>query len=64
MNLSLHLSTEGSISLKIQSFLVVQMLHAMRMIISMKKGMLRCLRIRLIMEGTGLVVGITMPIEA
>jgi hypothetical protein len=43
---------------------VVQMLHSMRMIISMKKGMPRCLRIRLIMEGTGLVVGIAMPIEA
>jgi hypothetical protein len=40
------------------------MLHAMRMIISMKKGMSRCLQIRLIMEGTGLVVGTAMPIEA
>jgi hypothetical protein len=40
------------------------MLHAIKMIISMKKGRLRSLLILLIIEVTGLVVGIVIPIEA
>jgi hypothetical protein len=40
------------------------MLHAIKMMISMKKGRLRSLLILLIIEVTGLVVGILIPIEA
>jgi hypothetical protein len=38
MNFPLHLSTVGFTFLKIQSFLVVQILQVIKMIISMKKG--------------------------
>jgi hypothetical protein len=40
------------------------MLHAIKMIISIKKGRLRSLLILLIIEVTGLVVGTVIPIEA
>jgi hypothetical protein len=40
------------------------MLHAIKMIISMKKGRLRSLLILLIIEVTSLVVGTVIPIEA
>jgi hypothetical protein len=40
------------------------MLHAIRMMISMKKGRLRSLLILLIIEAIDLVVGIVIPIEA
>jgi hypothetical protein len=40
------------------------MLHAIRMMISMKKGRLRSLLILMIIEAIDLVVGIVIPIEA
>jgi hypothetical protein len=54
---------EGSMLLKIQSFLVVQILQAIRIMISMKKGAARWRLIWLMMVGTLLVVITEMPIE-
>jgi hypothetical protein len=42
LNFALHLSTVGSVFLKIQSFLVIQMLHDIMMIISIKKVTCKC----------------------
>jgi hypothetical protein len=64
MNFPLHLSTEGSISLKIQSFLVVQMLQAMRMIIFMKKGTPNCCLMQSNICGKDLVGATEIPMEA
>jgi hypothetical protein len=64
MNLILQTSTLGSMLLKIQSFLVFQMLQTMMIIISMKNGTPKFLLIRIRIWGTGLEVATEIPIEA
>lgn len=62
--LLLKFCTVGSISLKIQSFLVVQMLQVMRIIISIKKDTWSFSLISLKMPRRGLVVNTPAPMDA
>jgi hypothetical protein len=64
INLALHLSTDGLVLLSTQSFLVVQILQVMTIMISMKNGTPRCLLILSKICGTDLVVGTLSPIDA
>ena len=57
-------STDGSKFLKIQLFLVTQILQDMRMIISIKKGTCNLSFICLKILNKGLVVMTTTPMEA
>ena len=64
MKCLLQMSTEGSISLKIQSFLITQMIHAMSMMISICKGVCNFSFICLKIFSKGLVVITDTPMEA
>ena len=64
MKCLLQMSTEGSISLKIPSFLITQMIHAMSMMISICKGVCNFSFICLKIFSKGLVVITDTPMEA
>jgi hypothetical protein len=64
INFPLHLSTVGFMFLKIQSFLVVQILQAIRMVISMKKGTCNLRLILLKMRITEVEVDTVTPMDA